>query len=254
MRKNLKHQALRYDKYEMSIKEYILYGFEGAMIISLFGYFFYRSVIIILLSLPLTVLYIRGKEKKLCEKRKRDLQIQFKDMLISVNGSVRAGYSLENAFVESYKDMVMYHGEGSIIAKENRNIINGLKNGISIIELIFDMGERSNLSDIKNFAGILSIGKRAGGRLSQILDEYIRVEEEKVSTLEEIETIISAQKYEQKIMNIIPFFIILYVEVTSKGFFNCLYSSFAGRLVMTGCLLLYLLSIYLSSKITDIKL
>lgn len=254
MRKNSKRQALRYDKYDMSFKEYILYGLEGVLIISLFGYFFYRSVIITLFCLPMTVLFIRAKEKRLCEKRKRDLQIQFKDLLISINGSVRAGYSLENAFFESYKDMVMYHGEGSIIAKENKNIINGLKNNISITDLVSDMGERSNISDIKDFAGVLSIGKKTGGKLPQIMDEYIRIEEEKVSTLEEIETIVSAQKYEQKIMNIIPFFIILYVEVTSKGFFDCLYTSIFGRVVMTVCLLLYLLSIYLSIKTTDIKI
>lgn len=253
MKKNSKQQVLRYDRYEMSVKEYILYGIEGALLIAIFGYFFYRSIVITLFCSPTIIIFFQFKKKELCEKKRKDLQVQFKDMLVSISGSVRAGYSLENAFAESYRDMVMFHGESSIIAKENKNIINGLKNSVSITDLVFDMGERSGISDIKDFAGILTIGKKAGGKLAQMLDSYIHVEEEKISTLEEIETIISAQKYEQKVMNIVPFFIVLYIEMTSKGFFNCLYTSIFGRVVMTGCLVLYLGSVYLASKVTDIR-
>lgn len=254
MRINSKQQVLRYDKYDMSFQEYIMYGLEGTLLLALFGYFFYRSVLITIICFPIVLVFIRIKKRELCDKRKRELQIQFKDMLVSVNSSVRAGYSLENAFVESYKDMIMFHGEGSIIARENKNIIKGLKNGVSITDLITNLGERSRLSDIRDFAGILVIGKQTGGRLVQMLDSYIRVSEEKVCALEEIDTIITAKKYEQKIMNIVPFFIIFYVEMTSKGFFDVLYSGVFGRIIMTGCLFLYMGSVYLSSRITDIKI
>lgn len=253
MKRNLKQRASNYKKYKMTKNEYILFSLEGALLICLMGYFFYRSLLITVLCMPLIIVFLKIKEGELCEKRKNQLQIQFKDILVSVNTSVRAGYSLENAFRESYKDIVMFYGEDSIAADELRTIIRGLNNNVNITNLISDLGERSHVSDIRDFAGILVIGKKSGGKLPEILDSYIRVAEERVSVLEEIETIISSQKYEQRIMNCVPFFIIFYVESTSAGFFDCLYNGIAGRIIMTICLLLYISSVYAASKISNIS-
>lgn len=254
MKKRCNRQVLAYDKYELSSKEYVLYGTESVLLITLFGYFFYRSILIIVLSMPLVIVLISFKKRELANRRRMSLQMQFKDVLVSVNSSIKAGYSLENAFCESYKDIVMFHGENSAISKEIKNIINGLNNGQNLTALIFDLGKRSKVNDIRDFAEVLSIGKQTGGNIGEILDSYIRVAEEKTSVLEEITTIISAKKYEQKIMNGIPFFIIFYIELTSKGFFDCLYQNIAGRIIMTICLAVYMLSIYLSSKITKIDI
>lgn len=254
MKKNYSRQELRYDRYKMSFREYILYGIQNIILIGLFGYFFYRSLIITLLAFPLVILLMKIKEKELINKRKVLLQIQFKDVLVSVNSSIKAGYSLENAFCESFKDISMFHGEDSVISKELLNIRNGLSNNRSLISMLYELGKRSGIEDIKDFAEVLSIGKKTGGNIGEILDSYIRVAEEKVSVLEEIETIISAKKYEQKIMNGVPFFIIFYIELTTKGFFNCLYQGLLGRIIMTMCLVLYLLSIYMSSRIVKIEI
>ncbi|MCR5799672.1 MAG: hypothetical protein K6G69_06300 [Lachnospiraceae bacterium] len=252
MMKSSERQELSYDSYKMNIKELFIYGSQGLGLICLFGYFFYRSVFLTILATPLILVYLQIKEKELCEKRKYDLQIQFKDALIAVNSSLKAGYSLENAFIESYKDMVMFYGDRSVIARELAVIKNGLRNNKSLTGMLYDMGRRSNISDIRDFSSVLIIGNRTGGNIGEIIESFIKVAEERVSVLEEIKTIISAKKFEQKIMNMVPFFIIFYIELTSKGFFNCLYDNIAGRIIMTICLCLYILSIYMSVKITDI--
>jgi len=238
----------------MTGKEYLICGLEGILMVGVFGYFFYRSIAITVLALPLSFFFIRYKEHELCEEKKFVLQMQFKDVLISVNNAIKAGYSLENAFIDSFNDMAMFYGEDSAIIKELHIIINGLKNNISLTVLITEFGNRSDIQDIKDFASVLSIGKQTGGNIGEILDSYIRVAEERVGVLEDINTIISSQKYEQRIMNIVPFFIIFYIELTSKGFFDCLYSGLSGRIIMTICLLVYILSVYLSSRIIRISI
>lgn len=254
MKGNYNQQVLQYDKYKMNVREYFIYGIEAIILIGLFGYFFYRSVLITIIFSPISIVLVKIKQKELAHKRRLLLQMQFKDLLLSVKNSVKAGYSLENAFCESYRDISMFHGEESIISKEITNIKTGLRNSMSLTTLLYDLGKRSQIDDIKDFAEVLSIGKRTGGNIEEILDAYIRVAEEKVSVLEEIETIISAKKYEQKIMNMVPFFIITYIELTTKGFFNCLYKGIAGRIIMTICLIIYIFSIFLSSKITKIDI
>ena len=53
---------------------------------------------------------------------------------------------------------------------------------------------------------------------------------------------------------VIPFLMILYIDATSPGFFAVMYETVFGRLVMSGCLAMYLLSCYLSRKILDIPI
>ena len=74
------------------------------------------------------------------------------------------------------------------------------------------------------------------------------------SQVEEIEVIISAGKMERKIMMIIPFLIILYIDLTNKGFFLPLYHNFIGVIIMSICLLVYLAAIKISGKIISIRI
>ncbi len=225
---------------------------EGVCIIAAFGYFFYRSVMMTLIMLPAIMPYLLYKGRKAEEKRKKALLMQFKEMLNSVNGSIQAGYSMENAFVEADRDMRQLFGPEAMIVRELGIIRNGIENNCDIAELVRDFSVRSGIEEIESFAGILSVGKRSGGNISANLEAYVRVIEEKTSVLQEIDTMVSARKFEQKIMNIIPFLIIFYVELTNRDFFGVLYHNLLGNLIMTVTLAIYLLSVYLSGKITDI--
>ena len=54
-------------------------------------------------------------------------------------------------------------------------------------------------------------------------------------------------------MNLIPFLIMAYLQLTSAGFFDVLYGNPAGIVIMTGCLAVYLAAFLLSEKIVDIE-
>ena len=251
-KKEVKYEKINYNKYIMTTKEMLLYATQGIFILIVFGYFFYRSVMITICLLPAVLLFLRNKKLELCKIRKNKLNIQFKEALNSINSSIQAGYSLENAFFESYKDMTLFYGQDSLIVKELLLIKIGIRNNRTLEEMILDLGRRSGIEDIKNFADVLVIGKQSGGNINEIIQTCIIVIDEKVSVLQEIETIICARKYEQKFMNAIPFLIIGYIELTAKGFFSVLYHNIFGQIIMTICLVLYLVSIYISSQITNI--
>ena len=252
--KNSKHLRLLHNLNSLSTKEIIMFGLEGALIICVLGYFFFRSVPITVICSPLILIYILYKAEKTKGARRLELQTQFKEVLISVNGSIRAGYSIENAFLEAEKEMIVFYGSQSNIAKELSILRLGIKNGKSISQLLMEMGKRNEVQSIKDFASILVIGKQTGGNITDIIDTFIHIEEDRVQVNQEIATMISSQRYEQKIMNCVPFFIIFYIEITNKGFFDILYNNILGRAVMVVCLVLYVFAIYMSERIIDIKL
>lgn len=252
-KKEVTDRRIDYKNYRFSKGECLRYFGEGCLIAGMFSYFFYRNIIMFFCLSPVVFFYIKNKKESLCKRRKNELSIQFKDMLHSVNGSLQAGYSLENAFCEAYRDMTEYHGLESIIAKELYVIRSGIKNNQILEELIDDMAERSGIEDIYDFAGVLRIGKSSGGNLNAVFENSIAVIEEKISVKQEIITLISAKKLEASIMCIIPFFIIFYVDITSKGYFDAMYNSMAGRIIMTICLVVYLTAYRMSQKITEIE-
>ena len=53
-------------------------------------------------------------------------------------------------------------------------------------------------------------------------------------------------------MCMIPFFILFYMDVTSKGYFDVLYHNLVGIIIMTVCLGIYIFAFFMSEKITEI--
>lgn len=242
-----------YGEYRFQPKEYLLYVSEGILLVAMAGYFFYRSWIACLCLVPVLFLFLREKKKELARKRRQELGVQFKDMILAVAANQKAGYSIENAFRESYKDMEMLYGAEGIICLEMRYIIAGLDNNVVLEKLLYSLGLRSSLPDIVQFADVFFIAKRSGGNMTDILSKTAAVIEQKTETDKEIQLMISSKKLEQKIMNMVPFLIIFYVGSTSRGFFDVLYHNVIGIIIMTVCLGFYGAAYLLSGRIVDIE-
>ena len=84
-------------------------------------------------------------------------------------------------------------------------------------------------------------------RTAEIIGEKIRIQEE-------ILTATASRRMEQKIMSAIPILIVVYIELTSPGFFEILYSTMGGRILMTICLGIYLVSCQLAKSFLEIEI
>lgn len=255
---NLKPQesirkGVDYGEYILDGREYVLYSAEGLMLLGIVSYFFYRSIWAFLFLSPLLAIFLKIKKKELAKKRKQELSMQFKDAVLAVSANQKAGYSVENAFREAYKDMAMLYGKESHICRELSYIAKGLDNNIVLEKLLYDFAIRSHIQDIMQFADVFMIAKRSGGNMTEILSETADTIEQKISVDKEIQVLISSKKMEQKIMNVIPFIIIFYIDLTSRGFFDSLYHNLVGVAVMTICLAIYLAALMISGKLVEIE-
>ncbi len=242
-----------YSKYSFRAGEWIFYLVQGIMIVAALAYFFYQSFLAFGLLSPLVVLFLKEKAGELARKAQRELSLQFKDMILSISASQKAGYSVENAVRESYKDMELLYGRESMICREILHIIRGLDNNVPLEKLLYGLGVRSHQMDMMQFADVFLIAKRNGGNMTDILRKTAETIEKKIDTDREIQLMLSAKKLEQKIMNGVPLFIIFYISATSRGFFDVLYHNLAGVLVMTVCLGVYGVAFYLSRRIVEIE-
>ena len=138
-------------------------------VVIFFAWFFYRSIWAVPLLFPLGILYFRRCVNRQCRKNRQELTMQFKECILSVANSLRSGYALENAFLESREDIRMLYGEHSAMYRELELIRRGMILNITLEELISDLADRSGIEEIEQFSAILNIAKRGGGNVTQII-------------------------------------------------------------------------------------
>ena len=225
---------------------------QGILIDVLFGRLFFDSWIACLLLSPITVLWTVFQKTIDRQHRIRLLGVQFRDAIYSVLTNLKAGYSVENAFHEALKDVQLLYGKESDISMYLGKISKGLSNNIPLEKLITAMGKESQNTDIQDFASVFQVAKRSGGNMTDIIERTINVISQKIAVEEEIDVLISARRFEARIMDCVPFFIIFYISLTSPGFFDVLYHNPFGIVFMTVCMIIYIAAYCLSERIVNI--
>ena len=210
------------------------YSFYAALMLSLISYIFYKSIIMFLLLLPFCFLYPKIKKKELIAARKRRLLNEFKEAIMILSSLLNAGYSLENSVKESLVELRLLYEKDNLIIKEFEYICQLIYMNISVERAFDDLAYRSRCEDIRSFAKVLRIAKRSGGELESIIAHTVGV-------------------IGDKVMNIFPLLIVLYIDLSSPGFFNIMYTTIIGRVCMSFGLAVYLLAIYISKRLLNIE-
>ncbi len=226
---------------------------KSSFAVLMINYFFYRSVWAVpFLLLPGAIYFHMEKEALLAKKRGRARE-QFQELMLLVSTGQKAGYSAENAFLSSYRDMEILYGRDSSICRMLDILKVGKENHADFSKLWYQIGDRVGIPEIQEFAVVYEISCKSSGNAAAIMEKTADIIIQKLDTEKEIEVIISARKLEQKIMNIMPFLIMFYISITSPGYFDGLYHSALGAVIMTICLSMYLAAYLLSRRIADIK-
>ena len=75
----------------------------------------------------------------------------------------------------------------------------------------------------------------------------------KIEVEREVDTVIAGKKLEGKIMSVMPFFILAYLNLASGEFIDPLYGNLAGVLVMSAALLVFVGAMAINRRISDIR-
>lgn len=249
-----KTEKLWYGEYTLTAGDFLRQGGIGLGLCAVISYTFYKSLFIFLLLLPVgLILFPLSRREYLKKKRLWQLTIEFREAVWIVSGYLSAGYSAENAFIAALPELRDMYGPDAMIVKEFRLIVKGIRLNRPLEGLLKDFAERSTVDDIRNFAEVFGIAKRSGGNMKEIIENTTNIIRDKTGVTEEIKNMTAAKRYEQNIMNLLPFALIIYMDITTSGFLDIMYESTMGRVVMTGCLVMVVVAYKLSQRILDIK-
>ncbi len=238
-----------YARYQWTWRELLLSLCQTIFVMAALAYSFYRSIWALFPLCGLGVVYFRRLEQAKLQKKKARLLEQFKECILSVSTMLQAGYSLENAFIHCTDDITSMFGINSDIHEELAYIRRGLNINISIEDLLLDFGNRSCCEDIVQFANIVAVAKHSGGNLTEIIGMASHRIGRKIELQQEIRTILSGRRMELGVMKIIPFGILLYINLGTPGYFDTLYHNLTGIAIMTLCLMGYIVAIWLGDVV-----
>jgi tight adherence protein B len=244
-----------YSKYTMTNWERAFYTIAAAAVIYTVAYIFYRNLIISAILVPLAFLYPRIKTVDIIKRRKKELNLQFKDMLYSLSSSLTAGKSVESAFRDVLRDLgVLYPDPRTFIIMEMEYIVRRLEMNETVEYVLMDFAKRACLEDMDNFVDVFAICKRTGGNMIEVIKNTSAIINDRIEVCQEIDTMLAERKFEQKVLNVVPLFMIILLSASAEDYMKPVFTTAAGKLVMIISIALLAAAYYITKRITDFKI
>ena len=155
---NKEKQRLLYYECNMTKTQHL-----AAYLVFVFGigviFYIYYHVLPIAVAggLLLAILQEKNYAGTVMRRRQARLRLQFKEFLdiIAISVSGGSGRSMENAVIESLRELRMVFNEDADIVREIALIVNEYERaGIPMADSFMELGERSEIDDIVSFATI----------------------------------------------------------------------------------------------------
>lgn len=145
-------------------------------------------------------------------------------------------------------EMIQMYGEDALMVQELRYIMAHLSMNVPLEDLLEDFAKRSDLEDVSSFCQVFFFAKRSGGDFIGIIRTTSDRIGKKIELQRQLAADLAARKLESRIMNLVPLAILLYLDLTSPGYFDMLYGNLSGICIMSVCLIVYLAAYALSER------
>lgn len=199
------------------------------------------------------IMFLPARMRQIIDKRRKMLKMQFRELLDSLETSVGSGKTVVDAFREAYDDLQILFTKDSYIVKELEIINEGLVNNLRIEDMLQDFGMRSGVEDISSFANVFDTVYRKGGNIKDVIKSTHQIITEKMEVEQQIETIVTSSKTEQKIMTAMPIALIGIIKMMSPEF-SANFATITGILATTAAVAIFVIAHYIGKMILEIKI
>lgn len=227
---------------------------KGGLLIFAAGWLCFRSWIICMAGMVLLPIYLKYKKDEEKRKRQKALWGEFRDVTAILYSSTAAGGTMEKALRDARQDMRSSADRYPLLLPEFDRMCAQLDRNTSMEDVLDDFAVRSQDEDIAYFVQILSIAKKSGGSLPDIIHHTAEMMTMRMEINSEIETLLTGKRGELKIMLVVPPAILVYMNLCSTEYMDVLYCTTAGRGIMAAALAAYGIAALIGRKILNIRI
>ena len=183
----------------MTKREWLWITAKATGITAVTAWLYYRSLWAGILLFPLWIWHWRLMVREEYRKKESDFAQQFKEAILTLSSSLNTGYSVENAFRETQKEMRLIYPEKARISKELQIIVRQLRLQVTVEQVLEEFAGRVELEDLRSFASVFISAKRSGGDMLAIIKDTAGQISDKIDVKREIDTILAAKQYEFRV-------------------------------------------------------
>lgn len=187
--------------WQMSVSEFLLIRWGVTITCFFLGWLisglFLPGVGLALISYFIPSIYLRRS----INKRQLAFEKQLLDVLILINGAVRAGFSLLQALELVVKEME------SPASEEFGRVIQETSLGVSLPMALHNLAARMRNDDLDLVVTAVDIHHSIGGNLATMLASVSETIRERIRLFGEIRVVTTQQRYTGYLLSLLPFFI-----------------------------------------------
>ncbi len=251
-KKKTEAKSVRY----FGTKEYFNFLVPVAISAFLFSVLFFRSFNMAILVTLGSTFYPGFLIKQKKAKEKKTLNYQFRDALLAINNSMKAGSSLNGAIGSAALDMrkIYSKSKSKPIVEEFDFTLKDLEIGVPVEDALKNLKKRCDLEDINDFVNIALITKKQGGNLVETIERLTGTITDRIQIENEIGTLVASKKMEAKMLTFSPIFLVILLSFMSPDYMSPLYDTMIGQIMMIVGVLLLVLNYFIGKKIIEIDI
>ena len=182
--------------------------------------------------------------KKYHEKIENDLL----ESVVIMNNAFKVGASPEQAIKVVSEEM------NDVIGLEYKQIYSEIKFGLSINDAFTRLSERLNLKEAEYIAASLEILNNTGGDVIKIFDSIEKNLFDQRKVKNEYKALTGSPKMISNFLFCLPIIFVLIILIINKDYFNPLFKSGIGIILIIASIMIYILYIVIIKKIIKIRM
>ena len=179
---------------DITFKERGAAGGKAAILIGITAWLYYRKIWAVPALIPLGIWLYREFLKEEKKKKEQEFQKQFREMIQSLSAALNTGYSVENAFYETQKELKILYPPEARISRELLVITRKLRIHIPVEQVLGEFAEQVPSEDVKSFVTVFITAKKSGGDMIGIIRNTTNQIGDKIEVKREIDTLLAAKK------------------------------------------------------------
>ena len=192
--------------------------------------------------------YFRKLEE---EKARRELLVQFKDLLYSLAASFSVGRNMRQALSESLEFWGNIYGERDPIVVET--MIRGMEEANETdVKVLKEFAERSGLRDVQDFANVYESCKTTGGDMGRAISRATGVIADRIEMDRELRSMMAAKLSEGRIVGLAPVALVLAMRSFAPEYMVPIYTTVRGAMVALVSLGLSAFAILMTERINRV--
>ncbi len=182
------------------------------------------------------------------QRRQRQFQNQLVDVLVMIEGSLKAGLSVQQAIDVVIEDFAAPASE------EFRRVRREVNLGLPFNQALINLSHRMDSDDLSFVVTAININTRVGGNLSEILSIIVDTIRERSNLFNEVRVLTSYARYAGYLLTILPFIAGVILMLLNPEFFSPILEPGLGRVFLGAAAVMVLIGNIIIRRLVKLKI